>query len=301
MTLDTDVRTDRYPSRVGREARMIDRDDPVVWGGTSAPGPLTPEQLEAFDRDGFVVLEDWLDADTVAACMEATEVAGRDPDLAGSERLVLEPGSEVVRSLFEVHKVSPTYADLVADDRLAGVARQLLADDVYIHQSRVNLKPALHGRSFPWHSDFETWHVEDGMPAMRAVSCSIALTPNTAWNGPLLMLPGSHRRYVSFAGRTPEDNYRTSLREQEYGVPDLDDLWALQPDGEVAMFTGGPGSVAFFDCNLMHGSPDNISPHSRSNAFLVYNAWSNRLEDPFGTETPRPAHVAERAPVAPVR
>lgn len=291
---------DRYPSRIGRDGTIVGRDDPVVWGGTTAPGPLTPEQLASFDRDGFVVIDSWLDGDTVAECLAATEAAGRDPELAAGERLVLEPGSDVVRSLFEVHKASPTFEKVVADDRLAGVARQLLDDDVYIHQSRVNLKPAVTGRSFPWHSDFETWHVEDGMPAMRAVSVSVALTDNATWNGPLLMLPGSHRRYLSFAGRTPEDNYRTSLREQEYGVPDLDDLQALQPDGEVAMFTGPPGSVAFFDCNTMHGSPDNISPHGRCNAFFVYNACSNRLAPPFGTESPRPAHVAEREPVPPI-
>ncbi len=288
---------DRYPSRVGREGTIVDRADPVLWGGRDAPGPLGADQLAAYERDGFVVLDGWLDDDTVDECLAATEAAGRDPALAANERLVLEPGSEVVRSLFEVHKVSATFERIVADDRLAGVARQLLDDDVYIHQSRVNLKPAVTGRSFPWHSDFETWHVEDGMPAMRAVSVSIALTDNTAWNGPLLMLPGSHHRYLSFAGHTPEDHYRTSLREQKYGVPDLAALQALQPSGEVAMFTGAPGSVAFFECNLMHGSPDNISLHGRCNAFLVYNACSNRLDPPFGTEAPRPAHVAEREPV----
>jgi ectoine hydroxylase len=48
----------------------------------------------------------------------------------------------------------------------------------------------------------------------------------------------------------------------------------------------------------MHGSPNNISPLSRTNAFFVYNALSNRVAAPFGTEAPRPAHVAERHPVA---
>src|SRR3546814_3200003 len=56
---------------------------------------------------------------------------------------------------------------LAADERLAGVARFLLDDTVYIHQSRLNYKPGFQGKEFYWHSDFETWHVEDGMPRMR--------------------------------------------------------------------------------------------------------------------------------------
>ena len=53
------------------------------------------------------------------------------------------------------------------------IAEQILGSQVYIHQSRVNLKPGFKGKEFYWHSDFETWHIEDGMPRMRALSCSI--------------------------------------------------------------------------------------------------------------------------------
>ena len=42
----------------------------------------------------------------------------------------------------------------------------------------------------------------------------------------------------------------------------------------------------------MHGSNGNITPFPRANAFLVYNAVSNRLEKPFGVEKPRPWFLA---------
>ncbi|MES8739290.1 phytanoyl-CoA dioxygenase family protein, partial [Cutibacterium acnes] len=73
-----------------------------------------------------------------------------------------------------------------------------------IHQSRINLKNGFNGKEFYWHSDFETWHVEDGMPNMRAVSCSITLTDNTVYNGSLMVIPGSHKYFVSCVGETPE-------------------------------------------------------------------------------------------------
>src|SRR3546814_5863659 len=44
----------------------------------------------------------------------------------------------------------------------------------------------------------------------------------------------------------------------------------------------------------MHGSNGNITPFPRANAYLVYNAVSNRLQAPFGVATPRPNFIAAR-------
>ena len=155
------------------------------------------------------------------------------------------------------------------------------ASDVYVHQSRVNLKPGFRGKEFYWHSDFETWHIEDGMPRMRALSISISLTENEAWNGSLMVVPGSHRRFVGCAGETPEDHYQQSLRAQEYGVPSDEALTRLVAEGGIAPVTGQPGSAVMFDCNAMHGSNGNITPFARRNVFLVYNSVENALVEPF--------------------
>ncbi len=296
MTTRTQTPTDRYPSRVGAEQKFMGRDDPVVWGGGERSGPLKDEHLEHFRTNGFLLLEGVLDAKTVEECLAEVDRLGSDSEVLNSHRAILEPDSETLRSLFEVHETSPVFASLAADPRLADVARQLLDDDVYIHQSRINLKRALHGKSFQWHSDFETWHVEDGIPAMRTVSASIALTDNYAWNGPLYVIAGSHGWYLSFGGTTPDDNHLRSLRQQEHGSPDEEGLaWLLQR-GEMATFAAPAGSVLFFDCNIMHGSPNNISPVPRTNGFLVYNSVENAVVDPFGTDEPRPTHIATRDP-----
>ena len=59
--------------------------------------------------------------------------------------------------------------------------------------------------------------------------------------------------------------------------------------------------MILFDCNLMHGSNGNITPFPRANAFLVYNAVSNRLEEPFGAPKPRPWFLAHRGDPKPLR
>ncbi len=293
--MTTTQTTDRYPSRLADRPQIMARQDPVVWGA-AGDGPLTGEQLGQFEREGVLMLESVLHAGEVQELLaRAEDLAGR-PDLRASGRTVIEAKSDQVRSVFEVHRLSATIRRLAAEDRLAGAARQILGSDVYLHQSRVNFKPAIHGEGFFWHSDFETWHTEDGMPAMRAVSFSVALTENFHHNGPLMVLPDSHRSFVACTGETPDDHYKHSLRNQEVGTPDDASLHTLaeRAKGEIRTQVGPAGSVAIFDCNAMHGSNSNISPFPRSNVFFVYNSVENTLVEPFSAARPRPDFIAAR-------
>ena len=282
-----------YPSRVSADPATVDRVDPVVYG-TEADGPLDADRLAEYDSRGFLTFEALVGPDDIVRLEQAVEELVADPALDGDERVIREPNGPTVRSVFEVHKLSQVFADLAADPRLLGPARQILGSDVYLHQSRINLKPGFRGNEFYWHSDFETWHTEDGMPRMRALSVSLSLTVNEAWNGSLMVVPGSHRRFVGCAGETPDDHYRKSLRAQEYGVPSDEALTRLVAEGGIQPVTGPPGSAVMFDCNTMHGSSGNITPFARRNVFFVYNSVENPLVAPFAAPKPRPEFIANR-------
>lgn len=293
---------DLYPTRCADEPQLLARKEPVARRAWSPDAPLTAEQIEQFDRDGYLVLENVFDANEVEALQAETGSLLADPAGLKDETVIAEPGSREVRSIFEIHAQSRLMARLAADERLAGVASFVLDDEVYVHQSRLNYKPGFAGKEFYWHSDFETWHAEDGMPRMRALSMSVLLAENTPNNGPLMVIPGSQRVYVTCVGETPEDHYRHSLRKQEYGVPDEMSLAELAHRHGIVAPVGKPGTVVIFDCNTMHGSNGNITPFPRANAFLVYNAVSNALVAPFAAERPRPDFIASREvrPIAPV-
>ncbi|CCW19642.1 Ectoine hydroxylase [Sphingobium indicum BiD32] len=284
-------------------AEFLPRLDPVVHGDWSEDAPIGKDQAAQFDRDGYLVLKNLFSDEEVAFLQREAGKLLADPAALDEETVITERDSREIRSIFQIHTQSPVIARLAADERLASVAGFLLGDAVYIHQSRLNYKPGFQGKEFYWHSDFETWHVEDGMPRMRALSMSVLLAENTPHNGPLMLIPGSHRSFLTCVGETPEDHYRMSLKRQEYGVPDEDSLAELAHQHGIVAPTGKPGSVVIFDCNIMHGSNGNITPFPRANAFLVYNAMSNRLAAPFGVEKPRPEFIAARGqprPVVPV-
>ena len=291
---------DHYKSRTKTSAAILARHDPVVYERSLAASPavLNHAQRDAYQENGFLLLPELFSPAEVARMYNEMQAMREDFTDKGREEVVAEPGSGDVRSIFNVHRLNALFANLVRDPRVLNVAREILGSEVYIHQSRINYKPGFNGKEFYWHSDFETWHSEDGMPAMRALSCSILLTDNDEFNGPLMLMPGSHRHYVSCAGETPDDNYKKSLKKQETGVPDQILLRYLSDMGGIASCKGKAGSVVFFDCNTMHGSNGNITPYPRSNVFFVYNSIANPLGAPKGDLKQRPEFVATRQDIA---
>lgn len=295
---------DPYRSRTSAQWEAIPRIDPVVADGS---GPLTTDEVWKYAQQGFLYVPSLISASEVEALLaEAKQLGAEWPE--GQPGLVREPGvsadmnqdKHAVRSIFRLHKLSSLYKKFFADPRLLDRARQLIGTDVYIHQSRINYKPAMNGKEFFWHSDFETWHVEDGMPRMRALSVSVFLTESNEFNGPLMLIPGSHETFIRCAGSTPEKNYEQSLRRQEYGVPTKEALELLLQGRDIVAPKGPAGSVVFFDCNTMHASNGNLSPTPRVNLFAVYNSVENGVVDPFCDHPPRPEYLAERS-VEPIK
>jgi len=272
---------------------MLERTEPVVWGSAS-DGPLSQEQLDAFDRDGMLQLPGVFSNDEVEAMAAELRRMSAEPAVRSQDACIIEPASEQVRSIFDVPAFSDHIRDVIADERVAGAARQILDSEVYLHQTRINYKPGFGGAGFDWHSDFETWHTEDGMPGMRCLSASILLTDNHSQNGPLMLMPGSQRTFITCVGETPDDNYRSSLRKQETGIPDRTMLELLHKRHGIHTAEGLAGTLLLFDCNTIHGSNGNITPDPRSNVFAVFNSVENTLADPFAAASPRPEFIASR-------
>lgn len=282
---------DNYPTRLPHPIDPIPRVEPTVWGG-DVHGPLDKASLHSFAERGHLtryntVSDDWLPALRGELDRLGTAVDDADP------RVIREPDGSV-RSVFDPHLLSDLVAQVIELDTVLPVARQLLGSDVYIHQARINFMPGFTGKGFYWHSDFETWHAEDGMPAIRAVSCSVALTDNFSYNGSLMVMPGSHRTFYPCVGATPDNHHSTSLVRQDIGVPSQAVLTEAAGRCGIDQFTGPAGTALWFDANLMHGSGSNITPFPRSNIFLVFNSVENTLTEPFAAARPRPEYLGAR-------
>ena len=135
------------------------------------------------------------------------------------------------------------------------------------------------------------------------VNALIFLDEVTNLNGPLMIVPGSHRLE---AGK-PEDSTQGTSYTLRYAEPDAIESEVRR--GGVVAPTGPAGSVIFMNPNALHGSTANLSPWPRRMITLTYNAMSNKATSPsvrprdiVYDDTDLPALVPlDEAPSAPAR
>lgn len=276
-------------------AEVALRSDPVVWCSAQAK-PLSQAELCAYEETGFCIVRGLVPLQQIEACKNHLQTFTNEDQLKVTDncRFVTEANSTVLRSIFAIHEDKSPLGELARATFLTEYVQQILDDDIYVHQSRVNLQAPFKGTGFSWHSDFETWHAEDGMPRPRSLSAVVFLDQNAEYNGALMVIPGSHKSFLRCPGRQKGANWEKSLQSQVYGTPAEEHLRQLAESNGIKYCTGAPGDVLFFDSNLLHASSGNRSPFPRRNLFVAFNAWSNRLQAPFFSEEQRPEHVAHR-------
>jgi ectoine hydroxylase len=246
---------------------------------------------EAFERNGFA-FRPGVFSPAEMDVLEAALAGISDPEHPG---VSVEAASGTVRMSFGAHTYSEAFRRLALHPRLAEPARDLLGDDVYVYQSRLNLKAGLSqapAGGYPWHQDFSTWHLRDGMAAPRALVVFVFLDDVTPCNAPLLVIPGSHQAgFLDSGERTPAGS---PYRQIVIGPEVLRDL--VDRHG-IAAQIGPRGSVLFMHCNLVHGSTENISPLRRALFSVTFNAVGNPVAAPA-----RPDLVVsrDRQPVVPL-
>lgn len=232
---------------------------------------LTQEQIDHYDRNGFLVLDDLFTPAELALLQRDAEMLGT-PARAHPDANVIEKDGETVRAAWAVEIDSPACAAAYRMPRVLEPVRQLLGQDVYLFQSRLNYKAAGKGDVFQWHQDYGSWHM-DGVPRgghRDMLSVLIMLDDTKTENGPLRFIPSSHR----YGMIDPVyDTWTTSY--PLHVVPD-DLVRRLEAESGIFECTGPAGRVVLFCGNLVHGSTANLSPHGRRNLYFAYNRDDNR-------------------------
>ena len=143
---------------------------------------LTPQQLEQFDRDGYLFFP------SLFTPAEITPLLDEVPRLYAQQRPenVMEK-SGVVRTNFAAHMYSKPFATLARHPRMLTPVMQMYGEKLYMHQFKINGKMAFDGDVWQWHQDYGTWVNDDHMPEPRAMNVAIFLDEVNEFNGP----PGS--------------------------------------------------------------------------------------------------------------
>jgi ectoine hydroxylase len=244
-----------------------------------APVKLNPQQIQHFERDGYLFFPSLFRPDEIEVLVEEVPrlYAQRRPEN------VREKGSDAVRTNFAAHMYSTPFAKLARHPRMVEPIMQLFGEELYMHQFKINGKMAFDGDVWQWHQDYGTWRNDDLMPEARAMNVAIFLDEVNEFNGPLMLIPGSHELGVI------EADHDSSTTSYPLWTINHDTIKKLVERGGIVAPKGLPGSMILFHSCLVHASTSNLSPWNRVSVYLSLCAVSNHIR-----RFKRPGYIAHR-------
>jgi len=223
---------------------------------------LSQAQIEEYNRVGAIVVPDVLSAAELAELRAVTEgfveraraVTAHDAiyDLEDSHT----PAMPRVRRIKAPHLHHEAYARLVRHPRILAVLQSLWGPAVRFDTAKLNMKSAGFGAAVEWHQDWAFYpHTNDDLAAVGVMMDDMDLA-----NGPLLIIPGSHRGPVfdhhaegAFCGAMDP-----TKRDVDYA--------------QAVPLTGRAGSITVHHVRAVHGSAPNTSNQERRLLLFQYRA-----------------------------
>jgi phytanoyl-CoA hydroxylase len=220
-----------------------------------SPASLTDADMSAYQRTGFLAVENVLSPDEIAAASRALDALLHEqirdvalmPEPDQREQFdSLPPGNRahLVRKLMHFVAASPPLRAISEHAGVLDIVGRLVGEEVRMIQDMALVKPAHIGSEKPWHQDlaYFDWHPADGV-----IGVWIALDAATVENGCMCVLPGSHA-----AGPVAHVHLR------DCQIPDE----RVTAENSVAVPLQ-PGGALFFHSLLHHGTPPNASVFGR--------------------------------------
>lgn len=243
---------------------------------------LSSKQVEAFHRDGFLVLPRVGGADLCNQLVELTKgwlAAQQQPleyeadvDYPGSPTSRAAEGGLTVRRLRQAYARHPLLQQWATGAQLAQPLRQLLGDPVLLvqaHHNCIMTKQPAYSSATGWHRDIRYWSYQ----RPELISAWLALGDETLENGCLWVVPGSHLLPIS-AERF--DQRLFLLPEHPANIPLLQQAQAVPLSA---------GDVLLFHANLFHAAGRNHTRQSKYSLVFTYrNAGNLPLADSRSAE-----------------
>jgi len=229
-------------------------------------GALTANQIATYRERGYIVLPRVLSQAQLRRLRQVlAEILERARGLTANDAVFdLEdshrPDRPRVRRVKTPHKVDPFFMELVRSPEILEPVKSLLGPNIRFQNSKLNLKSAGFGAAVEWHQDWAYYPYSND----DVLAVGVTLDDMTLDNGPMLLLPGSHRG--------PVYDHHVNGRF----VGGFDPLKAGLDVSPAEPVIAPAGSISLHHVRLVHGSDLNRSGADRR--FLLYelaagDAW----------------------------
>jgi len=235
-------------------------DSPMHGAGGEEAGVAPPAllalsagEVEHFHREGYLVVEGVVTGAALDELRAVTdEFLDRARELDASDGPIdLSPDhtreNPQVRRIIDPDRHHPVYEAASRRPEVLDVVGDLIGPDLRFDHSKLNCKPPGGGVPIEWHQDWAFYpQTNDSMLAL-----SLMLDDCDLENGPLLVIPGSHK------GPTWDHHYEGRF------IGAIDPAAADFDESSAVALVGPAGSVAIHHVRAVHGSADSVSGRQR--------------------------------------
>jgi phytanoyl-CoA hydroxylase len=227
---------------------------------------LTKAEVEQYHELGYLVVPDVFDPALLSDVRRRVDEIVADAGKVTSHTDVYDledshtPEKPRVRRIKTPHKHFPFFAELTRDPRITGILTQLIGPNIRLHGSKLNMKSAGYGAAVEWHQDWAFYpHTNDDV-----LATGLYLDDCDMENGPLLVLPGTHKG--------PVYDHHANGYFVGAMAPDIEGL----DYSAASALTGRAGSMTIHHARLVHGSALNVSTKARRlllHEYAAVDAW----------------------------
>lgn len=214
---------------------------------------LTTEQIEAFHRDGYVLVRGLYTPAEVELLSAWSDEVSRYPEVPGKYMMYFEdsklrPGQRILSRIEDIEPFHRGFSEIINGPKMKGAISQLFGEEAVLFKDKINFKmPG--GDGFKAHQDVQAgWD----RYARLHITALLSIDPSTPENGCLEIAPGQHKSGL------------------------LGEYWKPLPEDshDYVPCPTAPGDAVFFDSFIPHCSGPNLTDKPRRLLYVTYNRLS---------------------------
>lgn len=222
---------------------------------------LTAEQIDRFDKDGFLAYGPLLTLGEVNRLLaHYADLFIRETSRNIREQ---EEGEtkDFVHQIMNAHRLNPAFAQLVHHPKILDLIEPLIGPNIQVFSFQALYKPPFHGGEVPWHQDNAYWRCDPS----NLVTCWIAFGDVTEDSGAMRFIPGSHTSGI--VGHKQGFQGTRALREVQADVSN---------PVTVELPAGG---CCLHHCLTLHNTKPNTTENPRPGIAIGYMPVGTRDSD----------------------
>jgi phytanoyl-CoA hydroxylase len=227
---------------------------------------LTQEQIEQFNKDGFLLIKDFAPHDLCEKILEKANYHLKNkikPIETESEYLEANDETNTVRRLRQVYQREDVFKEWMTYKETLPMLQQLFGEEVVLtlaHHNSIMTKMPKDSSRTSWHQDRRYWHFENN----DLISIWLSLDDEFIENGLLEFVPGSHKLNLEKEQFDEKSNF---LDEHPKNIEIIKNRVHTNLKR---------GDIVLFHCKTLHHAGKNITDKPKISFVYTTRATSNK-------------------------